>query len=111
MLDEFQELGIQFISLHDQIDLTTAAGRLMLHILASFAEFERSLIRERTILGLNHARAKGRRLGRPRTRNEEAIRALRSQGLSYAAIQSQLGVSRGAVCRSLKSDRNRLQNF
>lgn len=39
MLDEFQELGVQFVSIHDQIDLTTPAGRLMLHIIASFAEF------------------------------------------------------------------------
>lgn len=101
MLDEFKELGIQFISIHDQIDLTTASGRLMLHIIAAFAEFERSLIRERTVLGLAYARSKGKRLGRPCKRNDEAIRALRSKGLSYTAIQKQLGISKGAICRAL----------
>ena len=102
-LQDFSELGIEFISLHDQIDLTTASGRLMFHLIASFGEFERELIRERTILGVNFARQSGKRLGRPPTINECAVRQLRGQGLTYFEIQSRLGISKGAVSRALHS--------
>ncbi|MBI3555223.1 MAG: recombinase family protein [Deltaproteobacteria bacterium] len=103
VLDELESLGVKFVSLHDQIDLTTASGRLMLHILAAFSEFERALIRERTLAGLAHARSKGKRLGRPRSRNDEAILSLRAQGMSYTAIQQRLGCERSAVYRALKA--------
>jgi DNA invertase Pin-like site-specific DNA recombinase len=106
MLDEFKDLNIQFLSVHDQIDLTTASGRLMLHIIAAFAEFERGLVRERTLLGLNHARNKGKILGRPKTRNDEAIQALRRQGLSFSQIQKRLSTSKGAICRALATPKN-----
>lgn len=101
-LDEFTALGVTFVSVGDQIDLTTASGRLMLHLLAAFAEFERALIRERTRLGLDHARRQGKRLGRPKCRDDGAIRLLRAGGLSYAEIQDRLGISKGAVCRALR---------
>ncbi len=66
---EVQELvdkGITFISLNDSIDLSTATGRLQFHILSAFAQFERDLIRERTLDGLERARQQGKNLGRPR---------------------------------------------
>ena len=103
LLDEFGSLGIQFVSISDQIDMTTASGRLMLHIVAAFAEFERSLIRERTIAGLAFAKSQGRRLGRPPAKREGEILRLRAAGLSYREISRQLGVSRGAVYRAVKS--------
>lgn len=56
-LHEFTELGVEFISIKDQIDMTTAAGRLMVHMLAAFSEFEKSLIVERTIAGINRKRS------------------------------------------------------
>lgn len=102
LLDEFSSLGVQFVSIHDQIDFTSASGRLMLHIIGAFAEFERSLIRERTIAGLAHARSRGRRLGRPKTTDVEAIVKLRAQGLSHKDIVKQLNVSSGSVWRALK---------
>jgi DNA invertase Pin-like site-specific DNA recombinase len=101
VLDELQALGVQFVSVHDQIDLTTAGGRLMLHLLAAFAEFERALIRERTVAGLAYVRSKGKRLGRPKTCDDAAIRKLRADGLSYSAIQKRLGVSRPSIRRAL----------
>ena len=110
ILEELQDLGVHFISIHDQVDMTTATGRLMVHIISSFAEFERALIRERTVLGLAHARSKGKRLGRPLKRDDKAIRALRDRGMSYSAIQTRLGISKGAVCRALRSTPKRLQN-
>ena len=65
-LEEFRQLGIQFVSLHERIDTTTAQGMLMFSIFAAFAEFERNLIAERVRSGLANAQAKGKRLGRPR---------------------------------------------
>ena len=103
LLDEFTVLGVQFVSIHDQIDLTTASGRLMLHIIAAFAEFERSLIRERTLLGLAHALRQGKKLGRPRTRDDQAILRLHANGLALREIARQLHTSLGAVQRAIKS--------
>jgi len=103
ILDEFSSLGIKFVSVKDQIDMTTASGRLMVHIVGAFAEFERALIRERTIAGLDHARSKGKRLGRPKTINGESILALHLEGLTHRQIQEKLGVSKGTIWRTLKS--------
>lgn len=101
MLDEFTSLGVLFVSVGDQIDLSTASGRLMLHLLGAFSEFERALIRERTLRGIDHARRQGRRLGRPKLRDDDTIRALRAQGESYREIERKIGTSRGAVYRAL----------
>lgn len=65
-LQELTDKGIAFISLSDNIDFTTAAGKLHFQILSAFAEFERSLISERTREGLRRVRASGRTLGRPK---------------------------------------------
>lgn len=100
-LQEFSDLGVDFVSLHEQIDMTTAAGRLMLHIVAAFAEFEKDLIRERTIAGLEYARSKGKRLGRPETKDSRRILELRSQGKSYRAIATELKCSQAAVYRAI----------
>ena len=64
-LHEFSDLGVEFISLGEQLDFTTSSGKLLFHIIAAFAEFERGLIVERTKLGLAHAQSKGVQLGRP----------------------------------------------
>jgi putative DNA-invertase from lambdoid prophage Rac len=63
---ELFEKGIMFISYSENIDLSSATGRLQFHILCAFAEFERALIRERTLEGLNRAKAQGKTLGRPK---------------------------------------------
>ncbi len=100
-LQELQELGISFISLKDNIDLTTSTGRLMMQIVGAFAEFEASVIKERVRAGLRNAKAKGKQLGRPRQRDDEKIHALRAQGLTIRAIAKTLGISKGAVQVSL----------
>lgn len=109
-LDEFEELGCQFISVGDQIDFTTSAGRLHIQIIGAFAEFERSLIRERTIAGLDAARRRGKSLGRPSINKESEIIHLRENGLSYRAIQDKLGISASVVTRVLKAHGNPLKN-
>lgn len=62
---ELYEKGISFIALRDNIDLSTATGKLQFHIMSAFAEFERELIRERTLDGLERAKRQGKHLGRP----------------------------------------------
>ncbi|WP_413569183.1 recombinase family protein [Bdellovibrio sp. HCB117] len=101
-LQEFDELGIEFISLKDSIDMTTASGRLMTHLLAAFAEFEASLINERVMAGLENARRKGKILGRPKIINSEQVLLLRGQGLSLSQIAERLKVTKSAVSKTLK---------
>jgi len=66
LADEFSQRGVELVSLHDQIDTTTANGRFFFQVIAAFAELERNLIVERTRAGLAAARARGRVGGRPR---------------------------------------------
>ncbi len=63
---ELNEKGINIISIRDNIDLSTATGKLQFNIICSFAEFERELIRERTLDGLARAKSQGKTLGRPK---------------------------------------------
>ena len=97
-LETFQSLGIEFISLTEGIDTSTPVGKMVFTILGAVAEMERQLIRERIRAGLRNARAKGRRLGRPKTTvNVAHIGSLRRQGLSYKAIATALGISVGSA--------------
>jgi DNA invertase Pin-like site-specific DNA recombinase len=103
-LAEFESLNIAFVSLSDNLDLSTASGRLMFNIIGAMAEFERALIQERVRAGIRNARAKGRRLGRPRKAVDTAsILYLRSQGHSLRQIASQLRVSVGLIHATLKT--------
>ncbi len=65
-INRLMEKGVRIYSLTENIDFSSSMGRLMFHIFGAFAEFERDLIRERTIAGLDRARARGIKLGRPR---------------------------------------------
>lgn len=102
-LNDFNETGIEFISINDHIDMSTSAGRLMTHMIASFAEFERELISERTKLGMEHARRKGKVIGRPSNPFKDEILQLRSKGMSYREIQKTLGCSQGVIWRTIKA--------
>ena len=87
---------MSFISLRDNLALSTPSGRPMFQIIGAMAEFDRALIQERVRAGLRNARAKGRTLGRPRVIVDCAkIGRLRAEGLSWAKIAAQLGVGRG----------------
>lgn len=92
-LCEFDSLGIQFVSLHENVDTSTPGGRLVFGIFASIAEFERELIRERVRSGIAAARARGRTLGRPRVVvDSHRIAALRKSGQSWRQIGRALGI-------------------
>jgi DNA invertase Pin-like site-specific DNA recombinase len=100
-LAEFESQGIAFVSLRDNLDLSTPVGRLMFQIIGAMAEFERSLIRERVCAGLRNARHKGKRLGRPRVAvDADRIAALRASGASWRAISKQLGVGIGTAYKA-----------
>ena len=93
-LETFRSLGIEFVSLSEQVDTSTPAGKLVFTVLGAVAELERSLIVERVKAGLRNARAKGKRLGRPRSGVDTAeIKRLRTQGASWRAVGAALGVS------------------
>jgi len=94
-LENFRALGIEFVSLSEQIDTSTPTGKMIFTVLGAVAELERSLIAERVRAGLRNARAKGKRLGRPTKHVDTAqVAALRAQGASWRRrIGAQLGVS------------------
>ena len=99
-LAELAALGVSFVSLRDNLDLSTPSGRLMFQIIGAMAEFERALIQERVRAGLRNARAKGRRLGRPRVVVDASrVALLRANGRSWSQIQTELGVSKGTAQR------------
>jgi DNA invertase Pin-like site-specific DNA recombinase len=92
-LADLGSYGVAFISLRDNLDLSTPSGRLMFQIIGAMAEFERALIQERVKAGLRNAQAKGQRLGRPRrTVDASRIAALRASGASWRVISKELGV-------------------
>lgn len=99
-LEEFRSLGIDFISLTEGIDTTTPSGQLLFHVVGAVAQFERDLISEHVCAGLAHARAMGRRIGRPPNAVDgEAVRRLRAEGKSLRAIAAILNTSLSAVRR------------
>ena len=100
-LDEFNALGVDFISLSESIDTSTPMGKMVYTVIAAVAELECSLIRERVAMGLQRAKAQGKRLGRPTAAIDPAeVHRLREQGMSFRAIARQLGVSHPTVMAS-----------
>jgi len=100
-LEEFRTLGVDFISIHEGVDTTTANGRLVFGIFASVAEFERELVRGRVVSGLAAAKARGQRLGGPTVPvNVPQIALLREEGLSWAAIATKLGIGESTARRA-----------
>ncbi len=98
--------GVAFASLHEGIDTTTSTGRLVFHIFAALAEFERELIAERAAVGRAAARARGRLGGRPAQLSPEQARLARArykaQDVTVAEIARALGVGRGTIYRALQ---------
>jgi len=109
-LEEFQALGIDFISLTESVDTSTPMGKMIFTVLGAVAELERSLIRERVVMGLDRARKQGKQLGRPRVDvDADEIAELRAQGRSWRQIQEKTGVSKGTAQRAVKSLPKNLQ--
>ena len=104
-LQALEERGVGFRSLQETIDTTSSGGRLVFHVFAALAEFERDLIRERTNAGLAAARARGRKGGRPPALSADQVQAARrmyeQQDLTVTQIGEILGVSRTTIYRAL----------
>lgn len=101
LLAELEAVGVALVSFSDNLDLSTPQGRLMFQIIGAMAEFERSLTVERVRAGLAHARAKGKRLGRPKVNaNAAQINRLRAGGASWAVVCHETGLSAGTAKRA-----------
>lgn len=102
-----QARKIGFRSLQESIDTTTSGGKLVFHVFGALAEFERDLVRERTRAGLQAARARGRRGGRPKVLDDKKLTLARSlhkdPSNSVADICATLGISRATFYRHLPS--------
>lgn len=100
---ELDALGVELIVVEQGIDTSTPTGRLLFNLLGSIAEFERELIRERTVAGLRAAMRRGSKLGRPAALDADRLaraRRLRASGQSIREIAKTLGVSKSAVARA-----------
>ena len=103
ILGELEALGVQLVALDDGLDTTTPVGRLFFQIRASFAEYERALIVERTQAGLDRARREGRLVGRRAIDGEAVarVRRMRAAGRSLRQIAGVLNTSEASVRRAL----------
>ena len=110
LVNEFQERGVRFVSLHDNIDTSTPSGKFYFHVFAALAEFERDLISDRTKSGLETARKKGRVGGRPKGLSKKAQdkarlaeSLYREQERSIKEICNHLEISKPTLYRYLRS--------
>lgn len=106
------ERGIGLRSLTESIDTTTPGGRLVFHVFGALAEFERGIIRERTMAGLENARRMGRKGGRPRAMSEgdvaKARAMLTAPEITVEAVAETLGVSAATLYRAIPGGRQSL---
>jgi DNA invertase Pin-like site-specific DNA recombinase len=111
-LDEFRSIDVDFVSISEGVDTTSAVGKLTFHIIAAIDEFFLDTLRENTRAGLRAARRNGKRLGRPRAERRhadqkgvrldlDAARALMAAGASRRAAARQLGASEATLRRAL----------
>jgi DNA invertase Pin-like site-specific DNA recombinase len=103
---QFEQRKINFESLTEKIETVSPAGRLIFHVFAALAEFERNLIRERTVAGLKAARARGRNGGRPAKLSAKEIKTihalLKTADIPVAEIAARFGVARSTLYRTIK---------
>jgi DNA invertase Pin-like site-specific DNA recombinase len=102
VLNLLQKNNVDFVSVTEAVDTTTPAGKMVLTFLAAVAEFEREIIRERVLCGLERAKLNGIKLGRPRAGFDvnEALK-LRNKGLSWSKLAKKTGVSSATLRRTL----------
>ncbi len=103
-LEEFNSLGVDFISYKENVDTSTPAGKILFTMISAFAEFERSIIRERVVAGMEKAKARGARIGRPRIPpfTKQKVIMLKERGLTYKEIIKQVRISKSAYYEIIK---------
>lgn len=104
--EALEKKGVNFVSINDSIDTTTAAGRAMFGMLAVFAEFERGLVQERTKAGLEAAKKRGKVGGRPTVsaNTKKQVRTLHAAGHSAIDISKQYDIGRSTVYKILNEE-------
>ena len=102
-MEEFRQLGVQFVSLREQVDTSTPIGKAMFVIISAISELERDLIRERVVAGVRRAQASGKHCGRPKVEMDlRPALALLREGRSLKEVSSILAVSRATLRRRLQ---------
>jgi DNA invertase Pin-like site-specific DNA recombinase len=111
-IEHLHDKGCGLRSITESIDTATSSGRLFFHIFGALAEFERSIIRERTIAGLAAARARGRRGGRPKALADDrlaaAVTLIKGGQLTIREVGQQLGISASTIYKHLPKPRSSL---
>ena len=106
LMDEFDDLGVIFVSRRENIDTSGAMGRLFLTLIGSIAELESDLIRERVLAGMRRAKLDGVRMGRaPMNIDRAAIVRDRLSGMTLTAVAKKWGISRSLVCKLVNRSR------
>lgn len=109
LVDKLNASGVHLVSLKENLDTTTATGKLMLTMLSALSQFERDLIAERTADGLKAARARGRKGGRPRIGTEkekrQALAMYKSNAMSNRDIAERFGVSTATLSRWIRESK------
>ncbi|MGM2821244.1 recombinase family protein [Bacillus cereus group sp. Bce001] len=104
IIQQFEEIGIQFVSLKENMDTRTPTGKAMLQMMCVIAELERNLIAERVKEGLEASKKRGKKLGRPKLEKEKLSIALRmydSKQYSIKEIVEGTGISQGTLYRAI----------
>lgn len=103
-LEEFNNLGVDFISYKENVDTSTPAGKILFTMISAFAEFERAIIRERVKAGMEKAKARGARIGRPKIPpfTKQKVIMLKERGLPYKEIIKQVKISKSAYYEIIK---------
>jgi DNA invertase Pin-like site-specific DNA recombinase len=103
IIDEFNSMGIEFISRRENIDTSGPMGRLFLTMISSIAELESHLLRDRVVLGMARARREGRQIGRTRLDvDRQQVVGDRRSGMSLTLVSKRHNISRASVCRLMK---------
>jgi len=103
-LEEFRNLGIDFVSYQENIDTSSPLGSAIFTIISAVAQLERDIIAERVKAGLRRAKENGKKLGRPKASIDlENLHRLHCEGLSHRQIAAELGTSHASVGRMLRN--------
>lgn len=113
LVEYFENKGVKLISIKEKFDTTTPQGKLMLTVFQAFSQFERDLIVQRTKEGLESARARGRKGGRPKVKDKNINKALKlynSKEYSISEIVEMSGISQATLYRYINKQNNSLDN-
>lgn len=106
-LDDLASLKVGFVSVTEPFDSTTPSGRLLVHLVSAMAEFERSIMIERTRAGIQAAKKRGARVGRPRVRVDlDRAYDLRERGKTLREVADELGVGVATLHRAIQKDKS-----